>query len=70
MKNMHRKDGKVGITTKGESIWYEDLTPTWAGVIDALIVLVESGTPESKDFAKHELRRLARIADRHLGNSN
>jgi hypothetical protein len=59
---------KVGDLKDGSSIFYEDITPTWSGSIDALILLIESGTPKSREFAKTELRRLARIADRHINH--
>lgn len=58
----------LGETTDGKKIFYEDITPTWSGSVHALIALVENGTPASKNFAKGELIRMARILDSKLGN--
>ena len=63
-----RMKAKLGETTDGKTIFYEDITPTWSGSVHALIALVESGTPASKNFAKGELIRMARILDSKIGN--
>ncbi len=41
-----------------------DTTPTWEGLVRALIELAHTGeTYESQQMAKGELRRMARLAD-------
>lgn len=41
-----------------------DATPTWEGLVRPLIALVHEGeTYESRQMAKGELRRMARLAD-------
>jgi hypothetical protein len=40
-----------------------DLTPTWVGILPALLAVIESGTPEGRRDAIKELRNMARAAD-------
>lgn len=40
-----------------------DLTPTWRGILPALIMVLENGSNEGRDLAKDELRRMAHAAD-------
>lgn len=40
-----------------------DLTPTWAGLMPALIALLQDGTAEGQKTAREELARLARGMD-------
>lgn len=40
-----------------------DLTPTWRGIMPALLAAVRDGTPESRSIAIEELNRLADFAD-------
>lgn len=40
-----------------------DLTPTWAGLMPALIALIDNGTPEGRAVAVAELQRLAEGMD-------
>lgn len=40
-----------------------DLTPTWSGIINGLIMLLEDGTEAGKHDARIELRRMATILD-------
>ena len=42
----------------------EDLTPTWAGLMPALMLVLENGLPEGKAGVRSELMRLAEFADR------
>lgn len=42
----------------------EDLTPTWAGLMPALMAVLENGLPEGKPGVRSELMRLAEFADR------
>jgi len=46
-------------------IKYINLTPTWSGLIPALIELVKNGNAD----AEFELRRLAKIADKFIADS-
>jgi hypothetical protein len=42
-----------------------DLTPTWAGLLPALVALtVNSSTDEGRETAQRELQRMAQVADR------
>jgi len=47
--------------TKPETI---DLTPTWSGILPALLALLENGTETGKLTARQELANMARAADR------
>lgn len=40
-----------------------DMTPTWAGILPALLAILEDGGPEGRDMAREELSRLARAVD-------
>ena len=40
-----------------------DLTPTWQGLMPALLVMLTDGSPEVRKFATSELMRLARAVD-------
>lgn len=40
-----------------------DLTPTWSGVMPALIAAVEDGTAQGQQMARNELYRLAQTLD-------
>ena len=42
----------------------EDLTPTWAGLMPALMEILENGSPKGKAGVRSELMRLAEYADR------
>lgn len=41
-----------------------DLTPSWGAILPALVAVIQDGTQEGKTAAMHELRRMARAADR------
>lgn len=43
-----------------------DMTPTWSGILPALLASVEDGTPEGRKIAIDELERMARIADKYV----
>ena len=43
-----------------------DATPTWAGLMPALIAVIENGTAEGRDNAVAELMRLAQAADSYI----
>jgi hypothetical protein len=40
-----------------------DMTPTWRGTAKLLIVLLESGNPAAKKYAREEIERMGRILD-------
>lgn len=43
-----------------------DITPTWAGILPALLAVIENGeTFEARNLALAELRRMAELADRY-----
>lgn len=43
-----------------------DATPTWAGLMPALVAVIESGTAEGRASATGELMRLAEAADSYI----
>lgn len=40
-----------------------DMTPTWSGLVDSLIAVLEDGTEKGKIIARTEFRRMATAAD-------
>jgi len=40
-----------------------DVTPTWQGILPALLTLLQSDNPKSRQVAESELRRMAGLAD-------
>ena len=40
-----------------------DLTPTWEGILPALIAAMIDGTPTGQSIARQELQSMARAAD-------
>lgn len=50
------------MTTKTMTI---DLTPTWSGLLPALLLAYTNGTPEGKRMARGELLRMAEAADKY-----
>ena len=46
---------------------YINLTPTWEGILPALLAVVTNGeTVEARKTAEDELRRMARLADAYV----
>jgi len=43
-----------------------DLTPTWQGILPALLDLLKSDNPKSRQLAESELRRMAGLADGYI----
>ncbi len=43
-----------------------DITPTWEGLLPALLMVLERGDAKGREEALAELRRMARIADLHV----
>ena len=41
-----------------------NITPTWAGILPALIAVIRDGTPEGQRMAAEELQRMAQAADK------
>lgn len=42
-----------------------DCTPTWAGMVNWYMKVLEEGNEEAKKPAREELRNMARIADQY-----
>jgi len=40
-----------------------DITPTWVGILPALVAVIRHGTPGGRDAAIAELQRLAATVD-------
>lgn len=40
-----------------------DCTPTWIGLLPAMLQVLESGSSEGKQIVKEELRNMAKAAD-------
>lgn len=45
-----------------------DLTPTWAGMLPALLAAYRDGTPKGQRIAYEELTRMAGIADAYIAS--
>ena len=43
-----------------------DVTPTWQGILPALLALLQSDNPKSRQLAESELRRMAGLADGYV----
>ena len=43
-----------------------DLTPTWQGILPALLNLLQSDNPKSRQLAESELRRMAGLAEGYI----
>lgn len=57
----------MSITTKMENTEMIDMTPTWKGLLPALVHLAEHGTTsESRHVAMDELTRMANLADLYV----
>ena len=56
MANLIERNGKT----------YIDMTPTWAEILPALLMVLEDGTPKGRAEVKEELRRMAAIADLYV----
>lgn len=46
-----------------------DMTPTWAGLLPALLALAESSTAAGKKTAREEFARMAKAADQWNANA-
>lgn len=47
-----------------------DVTPTWQGILPALLDLIKSDNPEVRELAEAEMYRMARSADRMIAHLN
>ena len=47
-----------------------DLTPTWQGILPALLNLLQSDNPRTRELAEAEMYRMARSADRMIAHLN
>lgn len=43
-----------------------DITPTWSGIVNALIIVIQDGDSKGRQIAIEELRRMAEIADKYV----
>ena len=43
-----------------------DVTPTWQGILPALLTLLQSDNPKTRQVAESELRRMAGLADGYI----
>ena len=61
----HLKEQADMLDSDKRRIGTVDLTPTWAGVINVYIGVLEnpSARPEAREAARSEIRRMATIAD-------
>ncbi len=50
-----------------EKIGTIDATPTWSGILPALLVLIENGSPGAS-IARDELKRMAQLADLYVAS--
>jgi hypothetical protein len=44
---------------------YIDITPTWEQIVPALLLILKSGTADSKQYAAEEITRMAALADKY-----
>lgn len=45
-----------------------DITPTWSGLLPAMLAAYENGKPETRRAMFEELSRMARAADAHVAS--
>lgn len=48
---------------EGKEVETIDCTPTWEGMLNYYLLVLENGNEEGKKIAKEELRNMARMAD-------
>ena len=61
-----------GLMQSGETggITEIDLTPTWSGILPALLeIMMSPRTDISKEFARAELEKMARVADAYVSSN-
>ncbi len=54
------------MTNNYEGLQTIDCTPTWSGILPALLNVLENGTEEGKKLARIELKRMAEVADKYV----
>lgn len=47
-----------------------DITPTWSGILPALLTLLHSENAEARFVAQKELERMARLTDKLIDHLN
>lgn len=47
-----------------------DVTPTWSGILPALLTLLHSENAEARFVAQKELERMARLTDKMIAHLN
>lgn len=43
-----------------------DITPTWSGILPALLLTLAQGTDKGQKIAIEELERMAKLADKYV----
>lgn len=63
-------NGKKWISDESDKVQVGtvDLTPTWSGILPALLAVLEDGNAEGKKIAKDELKKMAKVADMYVEN--
>ena len=62
---MESNDDKTRIEEGMKGVDYIDLTPTWEGLMPAMIAILEGAPEAAKVPIREELTRLARAMDKH-----
>ena len=47
-----------------------DITPTWEGILPALLAVIENGNFEGRKVAIEELTRMAQLADLYVASQS
>lgn len=51
------------VNYKGKMVQAEDVTPTWSGMLQYYLTVLQDGNKEGKELAKKELANMAKGAD-------
>jgi hypothetical protein len=47
-----------------------DITPTWQGILPAILMVLDNGSDAGKNIARDELKRMATLADRYVASQS
>jgi hypothetical protein len=47
-----------------------DITPTWEGILPALLAVIENGNFEGRKIALEEITRMAQLADLYVASQS
>lgn len=53
------------MTHKTETV---DITPTWSGIVPALLIMLKSDSHAAREVAEAEMHRMARLADKMIAH--